>query len=229
MKLFRKLQTAFRGTAYNRVQLVTDHQILTIAEQELRDSRQSLLQAKQDVTQLVATRMQLQRELDSMNGVIRKRGQLAQKKLIAEKETEAEDIAERIVNDEQHAQRLRQQIQILQQKEKKLRKGLDQTRQTITRYQQELNTAKATARAQSAGNRLLKSDLLPTNQLQEARQTLDRIGILQEQSNDQVIAGESVDTDLVDGDLDEVAKFEKQQAVAAVLTRLREQVAEIHE
>ena len=221
MNLFKKLQTAIRGTAYTTVQVVTDQQILTIAEQELREAQQSLLRAKQDVAQLVAAKLQLQRELDQLHGVIEKRSELAQSKLEADKEAEAKEIAERIVNDEQHAAHLRQQIKGLQIKEKKLRDGLERTRQTITRYQQELKTAKATARAQSASSRLLKPDVLPTNQLQEARQTLDRIAMLQEQSDDQVTAVESLDVELVDSDLDEVAEFEKQQAIDSVLDRLK--------
>ena len=224
MNLFKKIQTAIRGTAYNTVQVVTDQQILTIAEQELRESQQSLLRAKQDVAQLVATRMQLQRELDHMNGMIEKRSELARKKLEGNEETEAKEIAARIVNDEQHAQRLQQQIHNLQQKEKQLREGLDRTRQTITRYQQELKTAKATAKAQSAGSLLLKPDVLPTNQLQEARQTLDRIAMLQAHSEDRMTAEASLEFGLVDEDMDEVAEFEKQQAIDSVMERLRKNV-----
>lgn len=221
MNLFRKLQTAMRGTAYNTVQVVTDQQILTIAEQELRESKQSLLRAKNDVAQLIATRMQLQRELDHLNGVIEKRSELVRKKLEASQEDEAKAVAERIVTDEQQSQRLQEQIRNLQQKEKKLRDGLDNTRHTITRYQQELATARATARAQTATSRLLKTDVLPTNQLQEARQTLDRIAMLQDQNNDRVSAAESLEIELIDEDLDEVADFEKEEAVNTVLERLR--------
>lgn len=221
MNLFKKIQTAMRGTAYNTVQVVTDQQILIIAEQELRESQQSLLRAKQDVAQLVATRLQLQRELDQLNGVIAKRSELARKKLEGNEESEAKEIAERIVNDELHATRLQEQIRNLQHKEKKLRDGLDKTRHTITRYQQELATARATAKAQSATSRLLKPDVLPTNQLQEARQTLDRIAMLQDQNNDRMRAEESLEIDLVDEDMDEVAEFEKQQAIDSVIQRLK--------
>jgi|GEM_PF-4704940 len=221
MNLLKKIQTAIRGTAYNTVQVVTDQQILTIAEQELRESQHALIRARQDVAQLVATRLQLQRELDHLQGVIDKRSELARKKLVDNDVTEAREIADRIVNDEQHAKRLQQQIQNLKQKEKKLRRGLDQTRQTITLYQQELKTARATARAQTASSRLLKPDVLPTNQLQEARQTLDRIAMLQDEAADRMIAEESLEIDIADSDLDEVADFEKQQAVDSVMDRFR--------
>ncbi|VAW65338.1 PspA/IM30 family protein, partial [hydrothermal vent metagenome] len=70
MSIFKKLFTAVRGGATEVGEAIIDTQAIRILEQELRDSKTALNEAKTNLTAIMAEKMGIDRKVKDLGGKI---------------------------------------------------------------------------------------------------------------------------------------------------------------
>ena len=70
MNVMKKLLTSLRGGARELGEAVVDTQAMRIFEQEIEDSKSSLIEAKEGLTEIVAKKMATERKLSDLRSKI---------------------------------------------------------------------------------------------------------------------------------------------------------------
>jgi phage shock protein A len=183
-------------------QVVVDANAIRIFEQEIVDAEQVLGVAKHRLAAVMTERARCAQDIDSLTRTIEDRECQALEALAGSQESLATELAENIAELEQTLKARRGNHDGLEQREKRLRRGLKDAVSRLKYYRQELRAARATAGAQWASRALSGKTGSLGSQMAEAEQTLHRIRARQQETDDHEGALEAIDADLAGTDLE---------------------------
>jgi len=222
MGIFSKLVTLARGTGRESAQVILDANALRIFEQEIIDVEQAIRNRKRAMCEVIASRKQIEREMDVMKGLIEKR-EIQANQLIQSDTDEAlvEDIANEIADHELALEVLRNQKDNLSQRARKIEVGLQKALSDICRYRRDLRLARA---QQIGSSHLTKVNHLP-EQLSDLEETRTHVMSLQSMDDDRDEAWsemeDRMDAPNIDRRLSDAGVGDRQARKEAILERLR--------
>lgn len=148
MTIWRKVGTLFRASAHEPMEKLVDANALRIMAQELRDTEQSMVNAKRELAGLMAEARQLTRSNQQLETTIAQREAQARQAIDKGEDALALELAERIAEDENLLAEQKQHADHLAGQEKTLRKHLQQAGRTLQHYKRELSLARANQNAE---------------------------------------------------------------------------------
>jgi phage shock protein A len=96
MGFFSKLFTALRGTTHEVGEAIIDSQALKILEQEMRDARKHLEEARENLARVIAEQMGVEREVKRLQKAVEEYENYAIQALEKNNENLASEIAEKV-------------------------------------------------------------------------------------------------------------------------------------
>jgi phage shock protein A len=226
MSIFSKLVTAVRGGATEAGQAIIDTQAIRILEQELRDSRAALDDAKTNLTTIMAERMGMERKVKGLSSKIEEHEGYAVQAMAKNDEALAMDVATKIAEFEHE---LTIQQGILEGYEGKisgLKKMIRQTERNIQGMAREISVVKTTEKVQKANDLAAAKFSGSTSALSSATESLERIKERQQKRADQSTAALELEAAENDGDLQARLKdagiVNSDSSGSSVLERLRQ-------
>ncbi len=206
MSILAKLVTAMKGAATEAGEAVVDHQALRILDQEMRDAEKQLGEAKSHLTQIMAQRRGVGREVDRLTGAISEHEGYAATALEKGDETLAGEVCERIAAYEE-------ELQVQQQAAEQLDKGLGQLKQNIktterniAAMKRQVNMVKATEKVQKASAAASARFSGTDSSIGSATNSLERIKKRQQERSDRMEAAAQLHEETEGVDLDKRLK-----------------------
>lgn len=225
MNIFKKLITAVRGGASEVGEAIVDTQAIRILEQELRDSKAALDEAKTNLTAIMAEKMGVDRKVKDLNEKINEHEAYAIQALDKGDESLALDVANKIAEFEHELTIQQGIVDGYETKVATLKKLIRQTERNIQAMSREISVVKTTEKVQQA-NDLASAQYSGSNSaLQSATDSLERIKERQQKREDQAAAAMELEVEEKGHDLQD--RLEKAGIVdtgstgASVLARLK--------
>jgi len=188
MNILSKLLTALRGAATETGEAIVDAQGIRILEQEVRDAKSHLEQAKENLTEVIAEQMAVQRKVDSLKASIEEHEKYAVQALEKSNEALALEVAEKVANltnelDTQTAvlDSLGSNIGILKQ-------TIAATERNIRGMERELTLVKTTESVNKANEAVATRFTGAESAMRSATESLERIKAKQQKKADQLQA-----------------------------------------
>ncbi len=227
MSIFSKLITAVRGSATEVGEAIVDTQAIRILDQELRDSKKALNDAKTSLTAIMAEKMGVERKVKELKEKISEHEGYAIKAMDKNDDALALDVANKIADFEYD---LNVQQGILDGYETKvttLKKMIRQTERNIQGMEREISVVKTTEKVQKA-NELAAAKFSGSNSsLRSATDSLERIKARQQKREDQAAAALELETEENGDDLQARLKnagiVDSDASGSSVLERLKKQ------
>jgi len=152
MSIFRKLITAVRGGATEVGEAIVDTQAIRILEQELRDSKSALNEAKTNLTAIMAEKMGVERKVKDLGAKITEHEGYVMQALDKGDDALAGDVANKIAEFE-HELTIQQGIlDGYSSKVTTLKKLIRQTERNIQAMDREISVVKTTEKVQKAND-----------------------------------------------------------------------------
>ncbi|MCF6204814.1 MAG: PspA/IM30 family protein [Methylococcaceae bacterium] len=227
MSIFSKIITAVRGGATEAGQAIVDTQSIRILDQELRDSKAALKDAKTNLTTIMAEQMALDRKVKDLNTKIKEHEGYAIQAMDKNDDDLALDVANKIA-DFEHELTIQQGIlDGYDSKITGLKKMIRQTERNIQAMDREISVVKTTEKVQKA-NELAAAKFSGSNSaLNKATDSLERIKERQQKREDQSAAAVELETEEGEGDLQARLKkagiVDSASSASSVLDRLKKQ------
>mgnify|MGYP003958315033 CR=1 FL=1 len=226
MSIFTKLITAIRGGATEAGQAVVDTQAIRILEQELRDSKKALGDAKMGLTSIMAEKMGVDRKVKDLTSKIKEHEGYAMQAMDKGDEALALEVANKIAFE----QELNIQQGILDGYDSKvsnLKKIIRQTERNIQAMDREVSVVKTTEKVQKANDLAAAKFSGSNSSLTSATDSLERIKARQQQREDQATAAMELESDENGDDLQARLKsagiVDSDSSGSSVLERLKKQ------
>ncbi|VAW67551.1 PspA/IM30 family protein [hydrothermal vent metagenome] len=227
MSIFRKLITAVRGGATEVGEAIVDTQAIRILEQELRDSKSALNEAKTNLTAIMAEKMGVERKVKDLGAKITEHEGYVMQALDKGDDALAGDVANKIAEFE-HELTIQQGIlDGYSSKVTTLKKLIRQTERNIQAMDREISVVKTTEKVQKA-NDLASAKFSGSNSsLRSATDSLERIKQRQQKREDQAAAALELESEENGGDLQDRLKnagiVDSDSSGMSVLERLKKQ------
>ncbi|VAW51857.1 hypothetical protein MNBD_GAMMA06-2063 [hydrothermal vent metagenome] len=201
MSIFKKLITAVRGGATEVGEAIVDNQAIRILEQEVRDSKQALSDAKTNLTSIMAEKMGIDRKVKDLAAKIAEHESYVMQALDKSDDALAEEVAVKIA-DFEHELTVQQGIcDGYTTKIATLKKMIRQTERNVQAMDREISVVKTTEKVQKA-NDLASAKFSGSNSsLRSATDSLERIKARQQKREDQSAAAMELVDDENGGDL----------------------------
>lgn len=219
MSILNQLLTIMRGRAREAAEAVIDANALALLSQQLHECEAVLLQARQDLTRVVAERIAVEREIGDLENLARDREIRIRQALVRGDEAGALELAQRLAVEETRLARSRDNRDRLLTHEREVGDALRAAADQVRDQRRELGLLKATAHAQRATTRLHGEAAPLADHLWGAEETSARIRRSQQAMADRLGAARQVDR-ILDGTV-RVARAEQSQRAADILARLR--------
>ena len=216
--LLEKLATAMRGSTREVLETAVDANAMRILGQEIYESESSLRQAKQHLSQVMAQKLSLQRQLDTQQAQLTAKEHAIRAHLDRGDEAAALSLAEDFSQYEARLAQQRSQHQQLHDYEQRLLQTLKSTANKLEHYRAELRMAQATQHAQQAVGKLSRHANQHGDKFARMQDSLQRIHQQQDAFGDRMEALESIDAYLVG---EPSPQQQAREQAAAVLLRLR--------
>lgn len=172
MTVWSKLLSALRGGANEVGEAIVDSQALRILDQEIRDADVELRKSREALASIMARHRLAQERVEKGAAQVAEYEQYAIKALEAGNEELAREVAEKIATLENQLEGERAQVAEFAASVAQLRKSVSQAEGNIRQLKQQVDTVKATERAEGADGRCPA-----LRQLEE--QAADRGGLLE--------------------------------------------------
>ena len=227
MSIFKKLFTAVRGGATEVGEAIVDSQAIRILEQELRDSKIALNDAKTNLTAIMAEQMGADRKVKELGEKIKEHEGYAMKAMDKGDEGLALEVANKIAEFE-HELNIQQGIcEGYESKISTLKKMIRQSERNIQAMGREISVVKTTEKVQKA-NELASAKFSGSNSaLKSATDSLERIKARQQKREDQSSAALELESEEGSGDLMARLKnagiVDSDSSGSSVLERLKKQ------
>lgn len=226
MTVIQKLVTLLRGSARELGQSVVDSNATRIYEQEIEDARNSIAQAKTELTAVMAREMQAGREVARIQREIQHHEDMALQALNKGEEALALQVAERVAALEGQ---LQEQLGVQEQlgaQVHKLKELLLSAEARVREHEREIGIARTTESVYRAAQSISDSMGATGSQLGSARASLERIKKRHEDLADRMAAAEALEHELGDRGLHQALAAagigdSPQSRAAAVMQRLR--------
>lgn len=227
MSIFTKLITAIRGGANEAGEAIVDTQTIRILDQELRDSKKALNDAKTNLTAIIAEKMGVERRVKDLNAKIKEHEGYAIQAMDKGDEALALDVANKIADFEQDLTIQQGILDGYESKVSNLKKMIRQTERNIQAMDREVSVVKTTEKVQKA-NDLASAKFSGSNSsLRSATDSLERIKARQQQREDQATAAMELESEENGDDLQARLKsagiVDSGSSGSSVLERLKKQ------
>lgn len=206
MAILAKLFTVMRGGATEAGQAVVDHQALRILDQEMRDAEKALDQAKSQLTEVMAQRQGVQREVERLTGAIAEHEDYAVKALDKGDEGLATEVAERIARYEDELKLQQDAFIQYDGGVNQLKRNIKSTERNIAAMRRQVSMVKATERVQKASAAASAQFSGSSSALGTATDSLERIKKRQQERADRMTAAAELAQEEDGGDLDKRLK-----------------------
>lgn len=230
MSIFKKLLTAVRGGATEVGESIVDSQAIRILEQELRDSKKALNDAKTGLTSIMAEKMGVDRKVKDLTAKISEHETYAMQAMDKGDEDLALDVANKIAEFE-HELTIQQGIlDGYESKVSSLKKMIRQSERNIQAMDREVSVVKTTAKVQKA-NDLASAKFSGSNSsMRSATDSLERIKERQQKREDQASAAMDLESETNGDDLQARLKsagiVDSASSGSSILDRLKKQKAQ---
>ena len=227
MSIFSKLITAIRGGVTEAGEAIVDTQAIRILEQELRDSKKALSDAKTNLTAIMAEKMGVERKIKDLNGKIKEHEGYAIQAMDKGDEALALDIANKIADFESELTIQQGVLSGYDSKVTTLKQMIRQTERNIQAMDREVSVVKTTEKVQKANDLAAAKFSGSKSSLSSATDSLERIKARQQQREDQAAAAMELESEQNGSDLQ--ARLKKAGIVdsgssgSSVLERLKQQ------
>lgn len=225
MNILSKLLTAIRGGARELGEAVVDTQSMRIFEQEIEDSKASLAEAKEGLTEIIAKKMATERRLQDTNSEIKENEGYALKALEKNDEALALEVAEKIGKLEGKAETLNSELDSYNKNIEILKSQIQEAEKIIAEHERELSMVKTRESVHQATKSVTQTVTANESSIGSARESLERIKQKQQNEQDKLEAGIQLKKEMDGDDLDKKLKDSgiKQEAHSAesVLARLK--------
>ena len=227
MSIFNKLVTAIRGGATEVGEAIVDTQAIRILDQELRDSKVALNEAKTSLTAIMAEKMGVDRKVKDLGSKIKEHEGYAMQALDKGDEGLATDVATKIADFEHE---LNIQSGILEgyvSKINTLKKMISQTERNIQAMDREISVVKTTEKVQKANDLAAAKFSGSNSSMRSATDSLERIKARQQKREDQSKAAMELEAEESGDDLQARLKnagiVDSGSSGSSVLERLKKQ------
>ncbi len=230
MDLLKKIGTAFRGGSREVLEGVVDANSIRILTQEIHDADITVQSAKQNLCNVSAERIRLERESERLTQTLEEKEIQAVAALKDGNNKQAEKIAQWIADNEAISADLCKKHEQLEVHEADLKQGLLTVINQIEHYRRELRMVRATESAQSAVKKISSQENKFPKQLADVKSSLVRIREKQQNFSDKLAAAKSIESELSGYVLGDQLCDKKQMGspdmAATVLKRLGDKAAD---
>lgn len=227
MSIFTKLITAIRGGATEAGEAIIDTQAIRILEQELRDSKKALGDAKTNLTAIMAEKMGVERKVKDLGAKIKEHEGYAIQAMDKGDEGLALDVANKIADFEQELTIQKGILDGYESKVTTLKKMIRQTDRNIQAMDREVSVVKTTEKVQKANDLAAAKFSGSNSSLRSATDSLERIKERQQQREDQSAAALDLESEENGEDLQARLKnagiVDSGSSGSSVLERLKKQ------
>jgi phage shock protein A len=175
MGFFSKLFTAFRGAATEAGDAIVDTQSIRILEQEMRDAKAHLDEAKESLTKVIAEQMGVERDVKRLQNSVKEYETYATQALEKGDEKLAGEIAEKIAEVENELQIQQTVLDGYNNNINSLKQTIRNTENHVKSIEREVNVVKTTTSVQKASEAAAAKFSGTTSSLRSATDSLERI------------------------------------------------------
>lgn len=193
MTVIKKLVTLLRGSARELGQSVVDDNATRIYEQEIVDARHSIAEAKTELAAVMAKEMQTARDIERIQGEIRRHEDMAMQALDKAEEGLAGKVAERVAALEGELQAQTAAHAGFAVQVGKLKDLIRAAEARVREHEREIGIAKTTESVYRATQSISDSMGATGSRLTSARESLERIKKRHEDLADRMAAAETLD------------------------------------
>ncbi|MDM8557740.1 PspA/IM30 family protein [Candidatus Parabeggiatoa sp. HSG14] len=203
MNFVKKIFTAFRGAATEAGEAIIDTQAIRILEQEVRDAKKHLGEAKENLAKVIAEQMGVEREIKRLTSVVEKYEDYAVQALDKGDEKLAIDIAEKAADSENELNAQQSVLEGYNTSISTLKQHIREAERNIKSMEREINVVKTTESVQKANSAAASQFSGSTSALRTASESLERIKQKQQQKADELKASAELQQQESGGDLQE--------------------------
>jgi phage shock protein A len=193
MSVIGKIVTLIKGSARELGESIVDAKGVLIYEQEIREARDAIAQAKTDLTGVMAKEMQSAREIERIRNEIGRLEKLAVEALNKDKPELAEEVAARIAEQEIELEAQTQSHANYAVQVSRLKDLIKVSEARIREHEREVQIARTTESVYKATRTISESIGSSGSKLVSARESLERIKQRHEDLSDRMTAAETLD------------------------------------
>lgn len=202
MSILKKIFTAIKGGAREAGEAIIDKNSIRIFEQEIKDAETELENAKKGLTEVLAKEMQAARQVKNLTADVEKHEQYASQALEKNNEELALEIAQKIAEIQTELD-----IQVKSQNSfaehaKRLKDMIKKSNKALSDMKRQLVMVKTTENVQKATTAITQNYASGSSKLLTAKESLDRIKKKQQNLEDRLAVGETMDNDFNEKSLD---------------------------
>lgn len=201
MSILKKIFTAIRGGAREVGEAVVDANAIRILEQEIKDAENHLAKAKNNLTDVMAKRMQVARQISTLKSEITEHESYAQQALDKNNEALALEVAEKIASLENDLQEQEEVYATFSTHVTKLKEQIHHAEKSVKEYTRQLSMVKTTESVQKATSAISDSFASSNSKILNAKSTLDRIKSKQQDREDKLKAAHELNDEMSGNDL----------------------------
>lgn len=198
MSVIKKVVTLLRGSAREIAENVVDANATRIYEQEIIDAKQSILEARSSLADVMAREMQAGRAVSRLEGEVVHYEGLALEALNKSQEALAEEVAGKVAALEQDLDEQRKAQQSFAGQVGKLKELIKAAEAKIREHEREIAIARTTESVYKATQSISDNIGNSGSRLASARESLERIKQRHEHLADRLQASEQLDRELGD-------------------------------
>jgi phage shock protein A len=217
--------TALRGGAREMGGAIVDSNGIRILEQEIKLAKEKIEQAKKNLAEVMASRMQSERKLSQLTDDIHQHESYAGKALEQEDEALALVVAGKIAVMENEKSEQMTTVSRLDSQIRQLKSHVKSAEKLIADHERELSIVRTTESVQKATEQVVENVAANNSSLNSARDSLERIKQRQEMKQDQMEAGEllksEADGNQLETKLQEAGIVGGQADASAILERIK--------
>ena len=225
MNIINKLLTAIRGGAREIGEAVVDSQSMRVFEQEIEDSKASLEEAKEGLTEILAKKMATERKLGELKSQIEENEGYAMKALEKSDEALALQVAEKIAKLETTSDETASELDGYSRNVELLKAQIQEAEKIIAEHERELSMVKTRESVQQATKSVTQTVTANESSIGSARESLERIKQKQQSEQDKLEAGielrKEMEGDDLDAKLKESGIKHEKHSAEEVLARLK--------
>lgn len=203
MSILQKILTAVRGGAREVGESIVDANGTRIFEQEIHDSKEHLKKAKHDLTDVMAKRMQANREVSRLREAVADHEGFATQALDKGDEPLALEIAEKIGTLEMDLAQQDNALSIYSGHVDRLKELVRKTERQVKDFERQLSMVKTTESVQKATTAITDNFASSSSKLLSAKESLERIQRKQLDFDDRLKAAEQLQDEAVENSLED--------------------------
>lgn len=196
MSVIKKVVTLLRGSARELAENVVDANATRIYEQEIIDAKQSILEARSSLADVMAREMQSARAVTRLEGEMTRYEGLALEALEKSQEALAEEVAGKVAAIELELEEQRKAQISFASQVSKLKELIKASEAKIREHEREIAIAKTTESVYKATQSISDNIGSSGSRLASARESLERIKQRHEHLADRMQAADQLDREL---------------------------------